>query len=225
MAVQDASFGTFLVAFAMMLGPIAFHLHGAFFGLDAAAWTGPALSATPPAYFWRACAALFAVAAAGYGGLRWALPKLGWKLSPKSMSEHREDLLRLAHSVALLSAFGRLEARLFGQGAELLGEAATAQVGRFGLYLCWFSLLFELLRKVNVQVNAGLRRNHKGVVVVGLAVAVLLAVLRNHVALAELEGLSPGLPLLLLALNALHWAIGALDFGGGGNAGRTHCTS
>mmetsp|Transcript_97232 Transcript_97232/g.295220 ORF Transcript_97232/g.295220 Transcript_97232/m.295220 type:complete len:340 (-) Transcript_97232:37-1056(-) len=208
MATQDVPFWLFNCAYLLFLSPVIYHLFQFHLSSDQQVRQANVLPWASEPFFAWASTSLFMVWMAMLGALlRIALAYLGWKQGMKPPTQHKDDFVRMAYlnvSLAVLARVqGRLEAREMPQEAASSAQCAAEPLGGFwwpelafivlvAFYATFFSLLFEMVRHINLHISADLANNLRGLWIMVVGVFVLLGVLHAHLQLAFAHGRSFG---------------------------------
>ena len=123
-----------------------------------------------------------------YPLVRVALTRWGWKQKAKTPAQHKDDLLRGAYLAIALGLVGRVCCRLMGGGK---GHGVLF-VALLVYYLSFFSLLFELARKVDVKLSRDLADNAKACIVALISCSIIALVLWNQIRIAQASGSGGG---------------------------------
>lgn len=134
-----------------------------------------------------------------YVALRASIARLGWKQGEKPATQHKDDLARMAYvnvSILVLARVGKRLVRGRSSSADLCLATDNVCTGWYELaflicvayYTAFFSVLFEMVRFVNLQISFSVFRNPKGLWIVVVGVVVLFGVLHAHVRYAFEQG-------------------------------------
>jgi len=120
------------------------------------------------------------------GVLRAVLWCLGWKIGPKRMGQHNDDFVRMGYLHVSLVFLGRVHGRLIMDSGMTPGLSYLLLIA---FYAAFFSLLFEMVRHIDVRLSLDLGRNPGGLAIVLVGALVLCGVILAHVQMAFDQGL------------------------------------
>lgn len=211
MAISDTPFWAFNIAYMLFLMPILCCLIAEMLSSDARVLDVNAL----PLHGHNDERIGLAAGAIVVGGLlalsvalQTALTTTGWKLNGKSVAQHKDDFARMAYLNVSLVFLGRVQWRIFPDSGGFWETCAFPALVVY--FTVFFTLLFEMVRHINLHIGPDLVRNPRGLWITVVGVFVLVSVLHSHVRLAFAQASSFGyaylgwLALALLGHAALH---------------------
>lgn len=189
MALQKTPFWLFNLAYMAFLLPVIICLVKAYLGDNAQTRMAPLPLAQDPIESVMAAAFFLSFALVLYVIQRRALATLGWKQGEKLPAQHKDDFVRMTYLNISLLLLGRINGRLLYSDLNALqGFQAFAFCALVTYFVIFFSVLFEMVRTVNLQISLDLLDNPKGLWILGVGVLVLNGVLHAHVVYAFRAG-------------------------------------
>eukprot|EP00933_Yihiella_yeosuensis_P006629 TRINITY_DN11135_c0_g1_i4.p1 TRINITY_DN11135_c0_g1~~TRINITY_DN11135_c0_g1_i4.p1 ORF type:complete len:332 (-),score=30.46 TRINITY_DN11135_c0_g1_i4:113-1066(-) len=121
-----------------------------------------------------------------YAAMRALLSCFGWKQGRKLPCQHKDDFVRMGYLQVSLAVLGRLQGRFSHAESSFMFHLAPRVefLTLLTYFNVFYTLLFEMVRFINMHLSSDLLSNLKGLGIVTIASIVIVGVLKAHLLLA-----------------------------------------